>query len=201
VLVAVAVFLGAADVRSGESPAGDGAGVYADMVRVGPGSYRSLFTDAPDDMRVEVDAFYLDRFPVTNGEFAEFVVQHPEWARGTIKTVFADASYLAQLDSEPLASIRDQPVTNVSWFAATAYCESRGKRLPTVDEWELAGQASRDAADGTQDRRIDSRYSNGMASRRSCVCPTSAIPKRTTGEYTACTASSGNSSTISTARS
>jgi formylglycine-generating enzyme required for sulfatase activity len=151
VLVAVAVFLGAADVRSGESPAGDGAGVYADMVRVGPGSYRSLFTDAPDDMRVEVDAFYLDRFPVTNGEFAEFVVQHPEWARGTIKTVFADASYLAQLDSEPLASIRDQPVTNVSWFAATAYCESRGKRLPTVDEWELAGQASRDAADGTQD--------------------------------------------------
>jgi formylglycine-generating enzyme required for sulfatase activity len=30
------------------------------------------------------------------------------------------------------------PVTQVSWFAANAYCEAQGKSLPTTDQWELA---------------------------------------------------------------
>ena len=41
------------------------------------------------------------------------------------------------------------PVTNVSWFAANAYCAAQGKRLPTIDQWEYAGQASATRKNGT----------------------------------------------------
>jgi hypothetical protein len=37
--------------------------------------------------------------------------------------------------------------TQVSWFAARAYCASLGKRLPTVDEWEYVAAASERHAD------------------------------------------------------
>ena len=36
--------------------------------------------------------------------------------------------------ADPLS--RNEPVTNVSWFAAEAYCKARGLRLPTTDQWE-----------------------------------------------------------------
>src|SRR5690606_35888972 len=44
-----------------------------------------------------------------------------------------------------------RPVTEVSWFAAKAYCESVGKRLPTMDEWEYVAAASRTARDASRD--------------------------------------------------
>ena len=48
-------------------------------------------------------------------------------------------------------SIAEQPVTNVSWFAARAYCKSLDKRLPTVDEWEYVARASSKHAKGSED--------------------------------------------------
>lgn len=158
IVLAMAALFGGAVAGAAEPPRGarDGA-VRGDMVYIGAGSYRSLFTDENAEAEVAVEAFYLDRFPVTNGDFAAFVERRPEWRRGQAKPIFVDANYLQQFDTGTPASIADQPVTNVSWFAAAAYCESRGKRLPTVDEWELAGQASKTAADGTSDPQFHQR--------------------------------------------
>ena len=44
-----------------------------------------------------------------------------------------------------------EPVVQVSWFAAQAYCEARGARLPTTAEWELAAQADEKRADASLD--------------------------------------------------
>jgi formylglycine-generating enzyme len=88
-----------------------------------------------------VAAFRLDEEPVTNAQFLDFVTAHPQWRKSQIKTLFADGRYLKRWPSDfglADAALRDEPLTNVSWFAAEAYCKARGLRLPTTEQWEYA---------------------------------------------------------------
>lgn len=77
---------------------------------------------APDELperRIDLDAFYIDKFEVTNSEFAEVFPGHKFAAR----TV-------------------NYPVRAVSWTQATKYAISVGKRLPTEQEWEKAARGT-----------------------------------------------------------
>jgi sulfatase modifying factor 1 len=106
--------------------------------------FRSILPTGTRAKTVHVAAFRLDREPVTNQAFLVFVRQQPEWQRGRAPALFADAAYLRQWagalelgdQADPL-----QPVTSVSWFAARAYCEARGARLPSWYEWEVVAAA------------------------------------------------------------
>ncbi len=123
------------------------------MVRIPAGSYRPLYS-AAGEPKVRVAAFALDRDVVTRGEFLRFVTRQPAWRRGAVRAVFADASYLRDwpgaLEAGPREALA-QPVRNVSWFAAKAYCSAQGKRLPTADEWEYAASASATRRDASRD--------------------------------------------------
>jgi formylglycine-generating enzyme required for sulfatase activity len=121
------------------------------MAPVGPGELHPLYTATAAATTVTVGAFALDRTPVTNGDFLQFVREHPRWRRDRVGRVLADDGYLAHWagPEELGAGARtDQPVTRVSWFAARAYCGAQGKRLPTEAEWELAAAAGEHGADG-----------------------------------------------------
>ncbi len=138
----------------------------AAMVTIPAGSYVPLYfaprADARSTSRVpsrqrSVSAFTIDVYPVTNGQYLEFVRVHPEWRRSHVKALFADASYLHhwQSDLEPGdRAPADAPVVYVSWFAARAYLRSHGRRLPTVDEWEYAAAASETARDASRDPKF-----------------------------------------------
>jgi formylglycine-generating enzyme required for sulfatase activity len=108
------------------------------------GKFESVLPPAAGVKQVSVADFRLDRTPVTNAQFAHFVQLHPQWRRDQVAAVFADTEYLAHWASpiEPGAQILDQPVVRVSWFAASAYCEARGARLPSWYEWEFAEATS-----------------------------------------------------------
>jgi formylglycine-generating enzyme required for sulfatase activity len=124
------------------------------MAKVGPEILRPLYPSDPKITKIKVPGFLLDRVPVTNGEFLRFIKQHARWRRDRISPLFADQRYLShweKADKLGKSAHPKQPVVFVSWFAAKAYCESRGARLPIETEWELAGQASFDAADGKND--------------------------------------------------
>lgn len=84
-----------------------------------------------------VDGFAIDRRPVTNAEFAEFVVATNAelplyWSRdgagGWVRTTMGRT-----IEVEP-----DDPVCHIDVAQAEAYAAWAGKRLPTEFEWEVA---------------------------------------------------------------
>ena len=67
---------------------------------------------------------------------------------GATPSVLAGGDYLGHwavpLDRGPNAADQ-QPVTRVSWFAAEAYCEAQGARLP---HWVLCWTSARQSVTG-----------------------------------------------------
>ena len=136
-----------------------------EMANIPGGSYRPLYLKK-DTPLISVKPFQIDKTPVTNAEFAQFVKANPKWQRGNVSVKQAESNYLKQWDKNgPKAADANKPVTNVSWFAAHAYCAAQGKRLPTNDEWEFVGLASELQANGSNEpsynRTILSWYENG----------------------------------------
>lgn len=128
-----------------------GGGEYVDLPA---GKFRTAlkYEDRKDDTRIA--PFALMRKPVTNAEFLAFVQANPQWRRDRVGRVFAEPRYLshwAAADKLGNTALPQQPVVQVSWFAAQAYCKAQGARLPSWDEWEYAAAADETRRDARSD--------------------------------------------------
>ena len=115
------------------------------MVKINGSAFKTFYV-SKTDKPIIVNAFLMDEYAVTNLEFLEFVKANPQWSRSKAKRLFADSNYLRHWESDfnigaSNKNIYNSPVVNVSWFAARAYCTWKNKRLPTIAEWEIAGNA------------------------------------------------------------
>ncbi|MFQ5715575.1 MAG: formylglycine-generating enzyme family protein [Nitrospinales bacterium] len=70
---------------------------------------------------VYVDAFYIDKYEVTQKEYQEATGENPSEFKG-----------------------EKRPVEKVTWEEAKRYCEKLGKRLPSEAEWEYAAKGGKD---------------------------------------------------------
>ncbi len=123
-------------------------------VKLPGGNFRTAlkYEDRKGDTRIA--PFSLMRKPVTNAEFLVFVQTYPQWRRDRVGRVFAEPRYLSHWagpDRLGDSALAQQPVVQVSWFAAQAYCEAQGARLPSWDEWEYAAAADETRGDARRD--------------------------------------------------
>ncbi len=116
----------------------------SDMVMV-PGTTFSFSVSTTDEFipypqvstrNMTVDTFLIDKFPVTNAQYYEFIVRTGYRPADTTR-------YLRHWSSGMYRQGQDRyPVVYISYEDAAAYAKWAGKRLPSEAEWQLAAQGT-----------------------------------------------------------
>lgn len=109
-----------------------------DMVYIPAGEFTMGSEDGEDDESpvhtVYLDAFYIDKYEVTNAQFKEFSEETGH--KGMINQPgFED--YIDYFNNCP-----NCPIVNITWYYAKDYAKWAGKRLPTEAEWEKAARGT-----------------------------------------------------------
>ena len=120
------------------------------MVSIPAGPFTMGSTEGPDDEKpaheVKLAAYSIDRFPVTNAQYAEFLNSISASPKASARLYdFDDPDARIHRRGERWAAdagFENFPVNEVPWLGAVEYCRSKSKRLPTEAEWEKAARGT-----------------------------------------------------------
>ena len=129
---------------SGNRPSSVEKGDPKNMVLVSSGffimgSNRSLEDEAPEH-RVYLDSYWIDKYEVSAGKFAEFLNTLDNGKGYYLDNKFGTLYYDSRFHSRP--GLENYPINNITWHAADEYCKWKEKHLPTEAEWEKAARGT-----------------------------------------------------------
>ena len=120
--------------------------VPVNMVLIPAGEFQMGSSESDDEKPVHtvyIDAFYMDKYEITNAQYKAFLQANLQWQKGRISSKYHDGDYLKHWNGNNYPNGKaNHPVTFVSWYAAMAYAKWAGKRLPTEAEWEKAARGN-----------------------------------------------------------
>lgn len=102
---------------------------------------REAFHDEQPIHTAYVRPFYMGAHPVTNAQYKMFIDTNPQWRKDQVEKDRGYSIYLRNWKGNdyPITEAY-HPVAFVNWYAAMAYAEWRGVRLPSEAEWEKAAR-------------------------------------------------------------
>jgi formylglycine-generating enzyme required for sulfatase activity len=120
--------------------------IVEDMLEVPEGSFimgdSSIGSDAVPVHTVFLPTYYIDRYEVTNEEFAAFLNENKNMER-EIGIGTMGCRIMKQGSSfRSIPGYENHPVTKVTWNGATQFAAWRSARLPTEAEWEKAARGT-----------------------------------------------------------
>jgi formylglycine-generating enzyme required for sulfatase activity len=96
--------------------------------------------DETPERRVYLDSYRIDKYEVTNAQYAVFVQATNHRVPKHWPTSRSTGGSRPSIAYPPEKA--DHPVVYVDWYDANEYCHWAGKRLPTEEEWEKAARGT-----------------------------------------------------------